>query len=106
MSWVMAPHDPEWAGQYEEEARHLREVFGADLVSLHHVGSTAVPGIRAKPIIDIVIVLVDISRIHGFDGAMVALGYRPRGECLRDYLNHMTHPVDRASEFYSQEIMA
>ncbi len=82
MSWVMAPHDPEWAGQYEEEARHLREVFGADLVSLHHVGSTAVPGIRAKPIIDIVIVLVDISRIHGFDGAMVALGYRPRGECL------------------------
>ncbi|MAF10142.1 hypothetical protein CMK11_06785 [Candidatus Poribacteria bacterium] len=80
MSWLMAPHDPEWAAQYEDEASRLREVFGRELVAIHHVGSTAIPGIKAKPIIDIVIVIEDIRRIHAFHEAMIALGYRPRGE--------------------------
>jgi GrpB-like predicted nucleotidyltransferase (UPF0157 family) len=67
---------------YEEEARKLRRVFGAELVSIHHIGSTAVPGLQAKPVIDTLVVIKDILRIHDFDSRMIAVGYRPRGECL------------------------
>ena len=80
MSWEMVPHDPQWSSQYDAEAAQLRQVFGVDLASIHHVGSTSIPGIRSKPIIDILIVIQDIARVRDFDEGMIALGYRPRGE--------------------------
>lgn len=48
------PWDPAWAGRFEQEAAALREVIGPWLDGgVHHVGSTAVPGLAAKPTIDI-----------------------------------------------------
>lgn len=75
-------YSPGWPAVYEAEACRLREVFGPDLVAIHHIGSTAVPGLAAKPIIDILVVVRDIRRIHLFDAGMAGLGYRVRGECL------------------------
>ena len=49
---------------------------------MHHIGSTAVPGLDAKPIIDILVVLDDTDDINSFDRAMEDIGYRVRGECL------------------------
>jgi len=57
-------YDPSWPKRYEEEARFLRERFGPELiVRIEHYGSTAVPGLPAKPVIDI---LVEIT---SFDAA-------------------------------------
>ncbi len=70
---------------YEAEAAHLRAVFLSELISIHHIGSTSVHGLKAKPIIDIMVVINDIATIHGFDAGMIALGYRPRGECLDSF---------------------
>ena len=78
----VVPYNSRWPQMYEEEARKLRRVFGAEFVSIHHIGSTAVPGLQAKPVIDTLVVIKDILRIHDFDSRMIALGYRPRGECL------------------------
>jgi GrpB-like predicted nucleotidyltransferase (UPF0157 family) len=75
-------YDPTWPALYEAEATRLREVFGPELIAIHHIGSTAVPDLPAKPIIDIMIVIRDIRRIAEFDVGMVGLGYRVRGECL------------------------
>lgn len=75
-------YDPAWSGAFVAEASVLARVFHARLVETHHIGSTAVPGLRAKPIIDILIVLDDTSSVAQFDVAMQALGYRVRGECL------------------------
>ena len=52
------------------------------VVEVHHIGSTAVPGLDAKPIIDILIVLDNTDDINSFDRAMEEAGYRVRGECL------------------------
>ncbi len=49
----LVPHDPAWAGQAEVIINRMEDLFGACLVRAHHIGSTAVPGILAKPIIDI-----------------------------------------------------
>lgn len=76
---VAAPN-PAWARQYEVEAQLLRLVFGLELVAIHHVGSTSIPGIYAKPIIDIMPLVRDIDVVDSFNPVMEALGYRPRGE--------------------------
>jgi GrpB-like predicted nucleotidyltransferase (UPF0157 family) len=78
----MFEYDPEWLRVFEEEAERLRSVWGDQLVDVHHIGSTAVPGLMAKPIIDSTVVIKDIAKVHDYDVAMISLGYRPRGECL------------------------
>ncbi len=47
------PYDPIWATKFEEEAAKLQRLFEDELVAIHHIGSTSVPGLDAKPIIDI-----------------------------------------------------
>lgn len=76
---VSAPN-PAWPRQYEVEAQLLRLVFGSELLAIHHIGSTSIPGVYAKPIIDIMPVVRDIDVIDSFNPVMEALGYRPRGE--------------------------
>ena len=75
-------YDPNWIRAFEEEAIVLAAVFGNRLLEIHHVGSTAVPGLHAKPIIDILTILDDTADINSFNHAMEGIGYRVRGECL------------------------
>ena len=75
---------PEWSACFEKEAAHLALIFGPQLVAIHHIGSTAIPGIKAKPIIDMLVVIKHIETIETFNAPMQQLGYRPRGECLEN----------------------
>lgn len=75
-------YDPAWPKEFALEAEALRSVFGSSLRSIHHIGSTAVPGLVAKPVIDILVVVDDTTEMGRFDVGMAALGYRIRGECL------------------------
>lgn len=71
-----------WPVLFQREAAQLTALFGDELVAIHHIGSTAIPGIKAKPVIDILIEIKEIAKIDLFNDGMIALGYRPRGECL------------------------
>ena len=75
-------YDEAWPEHYRAEADRLRSIFGYLLESIHHVGSTSVPGLRSKPVIDILIVAKDDSTLGRYDNEMISLGYTPRGECL------------------------
>ncbi|HEU0309802.1 MAG TPA: GrpB family protein [Sphingomicrobium sp.] len=76
----LLPHDPRWAEQAsEEESRILKAVWPA-IVEMHHVGSTAIPGIAAKPIIDLVGVGPDLETIEETRPKIEALGYAWHGE--------------------------
>ncbi len=76
----VVPYDPDWLTRFESEAALLRRVFANQLLALHHVGSTSIPGIHAKPIIDIMLLVKDIDSVYAFDPTMLALGYQPLGE--------------------------
>jgi len=79
----VVPHDSAaWGAAFAREARALEHVFGEALVALHHVGSTSIRGLPAKPVIDLLVVVRETSTIRRFSSAMEALGYRDRGECL------------------------
>lgn len=72
------PYDLNWPKQFEAEAELLRQALGNNCVAIHHIGSTAVPGLAAKPTIDIMPVVRDLSKTD--DNKLIALGYVPRGE--------------------------
>lgn len=69
-----------WVLEFAEEAHKLREIFGSAMIDIHHIGSTSIPGISAKPIIDIMPVVEDINVIELYNSAMSAIGYHPKGE--------------------------
>lgn len=52
----IVPYDPAWPAQFREEARHLRAILPAELIGrIEHFGSTAIPGLAAKPIVDMLV---------------------------------------------------
>ena len=58
-------YDPEWPRRFDEERRVLAAVFAGSDAVIEHVGSTAVPGLGAKPVIDILLgvpILVEVER--------------------------------------------
>ena len=80
----VVPHDATaWRAAFAREARALKHVFGEAVIAIHHVGSTSIPGLPAKPIIDLLVVLRETVTIGRFSSAMEALGYRVRGEVPR-----------------------
>ena len=68
-------HDPQWPLLAQEELRRVADALGDSAVRLEHVGSTSVPGLGAKPIIDMQVSVVDIERVDDYVGPLEALGY-------------------------------
>lgn len=80
MRVIVTDYNPQWPDIFEVEANRLREVFGEELIAVHHIGSTSVPGLKAKPIIDIMPVVRDIKVVDEFNDKMMRLAYEPMGE--------------------------
>ncbi|CAM3491033.1 GrpB family protein [Marinicrinis lubricantis] len=78
---VIEPYDPNWSLLYAAEERLLRSLLGQELTAIHHIGSTSVPAIGfAKPIIDILAEVKDITFIDLYDEELSLNGYTARGE--------------------------
>ncbi|OBW62881.1 MAG: hypothetical protein A9183_00430 [Dehalococcoides mccartyi] len=73
-------YNPCWAEQYDAEAVRLQALLADNLLEIHHIGSTAVPGLSAKPIIDIMPVVKDISAIDRLQKTFERAGYLYLGE--------------------------
>jgi len=72
----LADYDPAWPALFEREAARIRGILGPTLVSIDHVGSTSVPGLAAKPIIDILLVIDSPNDEARYAPALEAAGYR------------------------------
>ena len=76
----VVPYNAAWPALFQEEADRLRAVLGENLAALHHIGSTAVPGLAAKPILDLMPVVYDLEEVDRRNPAFEALGYECMGE--------------------------
>jgi len=77
---IVAPYDPAWVRQFGQESQVIRKALGDNFVAIHHVGSTAIPHIHAKPIIDMLAEVVDIHQVDDQTVNLAALGYEAMGE--------------------------
>ena len=73
-------YDPMWKQKFEVERNKLGNLFQTILVNIHHIGSTSIPGLSAKPIIDLLIEVTDIEKVNAFNNQMTELGYEAKGE--------------------------
>lgn len=79
MTKSVVPYNPNWQQAYRQEAETLRTTLGDAVQAIHHIGSTSIPGMRAKPIIDILLEVRTLEPLDKRSEAMVALGYEVMG---------------------------
>jgi len=76
----VVPHDPRWRDAFEAEAKQVAAALGENVVAVHHIGSTAIPDIYAKPVLDLLVEVRDITEVDAQSSAMESLGYEVMGE--------------------------
>jgi len=93
-------YDPGWPERFQIEREAISAVLGNEITRVHHIGSTAVPGLAAKPTIDILLEVEDVNALDRHNAAMERLGYTPEGEFgipgrryFRKGDQHRTHHV-------------
>jgi GrpB-like predicted nucleotidyltransferase (UPF0157 family) len=110
---ILAPYDPRWPDLFEAEAARIEHALVGLPIRLEHIGSTAVPGLAAKPIIDILAGRPPRSDPAPYIAAMKQLGYEHKGAYGipgRQYFRrgtprtHHVHLVSWSSEFWKKEL--
>lgn len=106
MRIYMVPHDPKWRQEFENEAKQITNALGSNVEEVHHIGSTAIPNIYAKPVIDILLVVQDHADLDAKQAAMEALGYEAFGEFgipTRRYFRRDNEQGDRTHQVHAFE---
>lgn len=76
----LLPHDPRWSVAATAETAILADVLGLALIFVHHIGSTAIPGIHAKPVLDLIPVVTSHNELEARRTVLETLGYDWHGE--------------------------
>ena len=72
---TLVDYDPSWPAQFEREAERIRRALGDTVVQLEHTGSTSIPGLAAKPIIDITLIVPSSADEASYVPRLEAEGY-------------------------------
>lgn len=111
-------YDPQWAQDFETERRKIQAVIGSCVAAIEHIGSTAVPGIRSKPLIDLMVGLHQLDDAPQTYDALERLGYvyvqhyeeiiperrffyKDRGKIR----THNLHMVEQGSQFWEEHLL-
>ena len=112
----LAPHQAEWKTLFESEAKLLREALERYAVAIEHIGSTAVSGLEAKPIIDILIGVQKLEDAEKCIAPLTEISYEYRGEqgiAKRFYFRkgnadvstHHLHMVEMTGDFWRTHLL-
>ena len=77
---LLSDYNPQWPNMFEQFAHRIRTIVGDDLSAIFHVGSTSVPGLCAKPVIDILPTVRDLTLLEKFKSDFERAGFEWRGE--------------------------
>ena len=106
---TIVDHDEAWPGRFEELRRRVETALGAHILAVEHIGSTSVPGLAAKPIIDLLLTVVNVDDEPAYGPALVEAGFvlrvREPGHRLfrtpdRDAHLHVYEPTNSAVADY------
>lgn len=94
---VVVPYDEKWPDAFNAERLRIQAVAGEVVKAIHHMGSTSVPGLPAKPVIDILLEVSDINELDKYNSVMNHAGYIARGENGIPRRRYFTKGGDRRS---------
>lgn len=119
---ILTEHNPKWSVYYQEEAAFLRSIFADRVVRMNHIGSSSIPGIIAKPTIDILLEVsegIDLQSItdqmeeEGYvvnnppgDLIMFLKGYTPKGFVGQAMHIHVRHTGDWGELYFRDYLIA
>ena len=99
----LVPYRPEWPSLFEQEKRRILAAIGQHVLDVQHVGSTAIPGMLAKPILDIGIAVESFEEATVCIAPMEALRYRYRGELGIPYRHYFVRGEPRTHQVHMLE---
>jgi GrpB-like predicted nucleotidyltransferase (UPF0157 family) len=73
-------YNSNWGEMYKKESGKIKNILNDIIIDIHHIGSTAIPGIKAKPVIDILVEVKNIEEVDKYNHKMKELGYEVMGE--------------------------
>lgn len=76
----LEPYDSSWPHRFAQEADALRLALAPHILQIEHIGSTAIPGLDAKPILDIAILIPSLNKLPELETALQKAGYTSKGE--------------------------
>ena len=85
----IVPYDPNWSHEFEVEALRIREALGSRALRIDHNGSTSIPGMAAKPIIDIQVSVGSLTPLEAYSKPLQSIGY-----------HHVPHSDDSLCPFF------
>ena len=87
----LAPYNLEWEKSYKNEEKLLHDLFGKYAIEIQHIGSTAIPGAKAKPIIDIAVGVENLEETENYLESLKQLGYK------------LEHCAEKGRYFFAKE---
>lgn len=97
---TIADPDPRWRERYAVLESSIRAALGATALAVHHIGSTAVPGLAAKPIVDVLLLVRDLEDEAAYVPALEAAGLVLR---VREPGHRLLRPPDRTAHVHVSE---
>lgn len=94
------PYDIHWANLFKDEANRIQAVLGACLKEIYHIGSTSIPGMPAKPAIDMMLVLDNVDDIHAISEKLTQLNYDPIRRQIIPHVSFFTKRQDQTIRFH------
>ena len=80
----LVAYDRNWPALFDAEATSIREAMGSLALRIEHVGSTSVPGLAAKPVIDIQLAVASLETLGAYLKPLARLGYGHTPNCFKD----------------------
>ena len=78
--YELKEYDKNWKVQFKDKARRIRKILGNEIIQIYHIGSTSIPGMVAKPQIDVLVVVKNLKKIKNYYNAMSSNGFTHLGD--------------------------
>jgi GrpB-like predicted nucleotidyltransferase (UPF0157 family) len=89
-SYKLVPYDPAWPGEFLKLKTDISPLYGDNLVDFQHIGSTSIPGMLAKPQIDVCAIVKNIDKVKAIRPEFEAVGYHAKGDYVEQQEEYFT----------------
>lgn len=100
---VLVPHRPEWTLEFAALAERLRQAAGASVLGIEHIGSTAVPGLCAKDVLDVQLCVTNLSEAAALTQRLRAAGFQRGEQPIYDVFSGLPANSPELAKYYLRE---